>query len=551
MRAIELIRVSTPGQFTDDRYGVARQEDAIAMGRKHHGLTIFRTAKVQESGKYIMEDSDFKAIVADLEAGRADGVLVAEQSRLVRPENFDAFTVFGIFLHKMIWTPTAAIDPCTKEGAMLLGVTGLMSGIDLTLMKERMLGARESMRKQGAAGSGGQAIPRGVIYTKIKGQKIGLWSYAPEYAPKVREAYRMLIEDDAPYQAIAVTLDVCERTAHNTLQNPIWLGYRRRDKESQTAPVRVVANRRTPLKPGEKIRRYRPTRPLAEPEWVETNLLSEPLIAREIFDRAKRIIAGRRAHHKRDKRSANTLIPGDMVRCACGDHYYHKSDKRGYDRMYCASRHPARKRRSKASRGAPRPAACPAASFRRDHLESALEQMFAYALTGQLILETLDQLGKASRRAPARARSIDQELKTLDAAHARGYRQYTFGKVTEAQWDALRSEIEAKRQALLAARPEPVAVLYDGKALAREVAAIFAEYANLLLAQKRELLRRAVKEIHMSSDAEILGVTVSGGFLGSLEGWANSGKCSQAYSQVSPPDLQFTFARPIAVKAAA
>ena len=530
MRAIELLRVSTPAQATDDRWGIARQQDANALGRQHHKLDIVRTAKVQESGKFILEDTDFQAIVRDLEAGLADGILVAEQSRLVRPESFDLFAVFGLFqkMRKMIWTPTAAIDPTTPEGAMLLGITGLMDGLELGKMKARMLGARDSLRNAGFAGSGGHAIPRGVIYTKLKGQRGGVWSYDPVYAPKVKEAFRLLIEEDASYERIAAHLDTCERTAQNTLQNPIWIGVRRRTEERRTGPVREVQRRRTPLKAGEKVRRYRVVRRLAEPEDHDTNLKSTPLITREWYERAQRIIAARRQRYAK-KRPSKELIPGPMVRCVCGDGHYHKGDKRGYTRLYCASRHPARKHRGKANRSRPRPEPCPSHSFRQDAFYRAVEQMFAQALTAELLLKILGDLQRASKKAPSKMRSIDAELKTLDAALAKGLRQYMLGKVDEEIWDEIRDEIEMKRRTLLRDRPENVTVMYHAAVLAKKIAAVFAEYGNLLMTQKRELLHRAVKEITVNWNAEILSIKLSGGFLGSLEGWAKSGKRSRRH----------------------
>jgi len=74
----------------------------------------------------------------------------------------------------MIWTPAAAIDPTTPEGMLLLGITSMMDGVELGKMKARMLGARESK-----AGFSGHAIPRGVTYTNIRGQRGGIPAHAP------------------------------------------------------------------------------------------------------------------------------------------------------------------------------------------------------------------------------------------------------------------------------------------------------------------------------------------------------------------------------------
>jgi hypothetical protein len=363
----------------------------------------------------------------------------------------------------------------------------------------------------------------------------------------------MLLEEDATYERLAVTLDSSVAGAQLCLRNPIWIGYRRRKVERLTAPVRVVEKRRAPLKEGQKVRRYRPPRPLAEPEDVATNLVSEPLVSRELFEQAQRIMDLRMTRYKRNKRSANTLIPGPMIRCACGDgHYYKRDKKRGYDRIYCASRHPATKRRrTKAARSQPAPKACTASSFRSDHFYRAIEEMFARGLTAELLLEILRRGQCANKKAPAKARAIDAELAALDKALAKGLRQYALDKIPEEMWNDLREELEGKRQALLADRPAAVVVMYDAAVLAKKIAATFAEYGSLARADKCELLRNTVKEIHVGRDAEILSVRVSGGFLKGLEGWTNSERRLQTSSQFSPQDLTIQFPVPIKVRAAA
>jgi hypothetical protein len=387
----------------------------------------------------------------------------------------------------------------TKEGALVLGVTGLMSGMELSLQKERMLGARDALRAQGFHASAPHTLPRGVIYTKHprgSGKKGGVYSYDPAYAPKRLEAYRLLIQADASYAHLASLLDMTEAGVKVTLSNPIWMGVRRVTTEKRTAPVRQVEQPRNAK--GKRVR-YRPRRPLATP--IEIRLDLEPLIDRETFEAAQRIMAARRTRYHERAIPPSVLVPGPVIRCNCGAGHYHKSDKRGYSRFYCARR-------------------CGAPSFRTIDFERALERIFADALTTELLITVLEAIEKPDSRMPAQIRAIDEEIGNLDVAFKRAYREYSYGKVSEEHWNELRAEIEARRRKLLAERPSSLLPLFDTKALARDIAAVFAEYAFLSREQKRVLHKRAFREIFKNYQGEITMFRLSGGFLGGLDSWA-------------------------------
>jgi DNA invertase Pin-like site-specific DNA recombinase len=77
------------------------------------------------------------------------GVLVPEQSRLVRPESFDDWQILGHFQRnrKLIYTPTGKIDPNTPEGRMALTVGGMMSGAELITLKGRFARGKNAKPK--------------------------------------------------------------------------------------------------------------------------------------------------------------------------------------------------------------------------------------------------------------------------------------------------------------------------------------------------------------------------------------------------------------------
>src|SRR6516225_7563750 len=108
-RVIALIRVSTEEQASKDKTGIPRQHAAIEAGVRLHGLTVEREEVVVDvSGRHVMDDPQFQGIFRDLKSGKVGGVIVAELSRLARPENPGDFIVYDPFkLYKrIIYTPS-------------------------------------------------------------------------------------------------------------------------------------------------------------------------------------------------------------------------------------------------------------------------------------------------------------------------------------------------------------------------------------------------------------------------------------------------------------
>jgi len=52
---------------------------------------------VDVSGRHVADDPQFQALFEELKDPTLSGVLVSEQSRLVRPETFDDYRILGIF----------------------------------------------------------------------------------------------------------------------------------------------------------------------------------------------------------------------------------------------------------------------------------------------------------------------------------------------------------------------------------------------------------------------------------------------------------------------
>src|SRR5215831_19000610 len=127
---ISLIRFSTPEQVAESKAGIDGQRIVNNASAAFHGVRIRREIVVVDvSGQDVMFNAQFQQLFEELKDPTLSGVLVPEQSRIVRPETFDDYPILGHFQRnrKLIYTPTGKIDPNTPEGRMALSMGCMMS----------------------------------------------------------------------------------------------------------------------------------------------------------------------------------------------------------------------------------------------------------------------------------------------------------------------------------------------------------------------------------------------------------------------------------------
>jgi DNA invertase Pin-like site-specific DNA recombinase len=104
--------------------------------------------------------------VEDLKTGAISGVIVAEQSCLVRPGKWADFGVLDHFKDNgvLIYIPSDRIDPNTRAGWYTLTVGGMISGNELNTLRERLDGEKQRIREKGKRPGGDHMLPRDVRY---------------------------------------------------------------------------------------------------------------------------------------------------------------------------------------------------------------------------------------------------------------------------------------------------------------------------------------------------------------------------------------------------
>jgi len=511
-RVIALIRISDLEGGSDDKHGIPRQRTQIRNGAKHHEIDIIREVVVIDvSGKHVMEDEQFQGIFADLRSGAADGVIVAEQSRLVRPGRWSDFGILDIFKdHKrIIWTPSARIDPNTREGWYILTTGGMISGDELTTLYQRLVGAKQELRDEGKHAGGDHMLPRYVRYVRERDPKNHrrILSSHFEYGPqsevdKILKAI-VFVEGQMSWQEAARAVGMTGIGLRRALQNPLLIGIRRYGWKS-TGEEYYPEGRN-----GEKRKKRRKMVRMEKPQDVIIPELAgeKALITVERYDRLQEIVAVKRAAWMKSKLKnegrARHLAPG-ITYCECGLKMYPRYGSRQSetDYYYCKSRH-------KGGCG------CGMPGISRIDLDFTIREMLIPQLRkAEFLLEALaihEQSSVSAQRDNEQTRR-DAELADLKTQRSKLVDGWMKGRVSDEDYDAKREPINQQIRILELSAKTPVADDFNPAAYVEGVSKYFAIFASLPFAEQRDMLRRAVKEIMIQAGAIVM-VTLNGGWL--------------------------------------
>jgi hypothetical protein len=129
-----------------------------------------------------------------------------------------------------------------------------------------------------------------------------------------------------------------------------------------------------------------------------------------------------------------------------------------------------------------------------------------------MLLKILDGVKRNAPRKDADSSRLEQELTKLEARRKRLLDAMLDGLVSKQEYAEHLRKIENKRQELQTMLPVQTPAV-ESKRLVERIVSSFREFSHLPYTDKRELLRRAVKEIRVENGAISLFV-LSGGFLG-------------------------------------
>jgi DNA invertase Pin-like site-specific DNA recombinase len=546
---IALIRFSTVEQVAEGKAGIDGQRRVNETSARFHGLKIRREVTVVDvSGRHVNDDPQFQEIFRELSDPTLAGILVPEQSRLVRPDTFDDYHVLAHFQRnrKMIYTPTGRIDPTTPEGRMTLTVGGMISGEELHTLKSRFARGKNSARMEGRHPGGNQMLPKTVRFVRERngeGKVIGThWELVPIEVDRMKRAFELLFAGDS-YQSIAKQIGGgwTGSGLQRAMMNPVHIGIRRYEWEvGEEYLPKSTAKHPTPKKRRKTVKRAAPV-DVPTREELESGAkppVVEPILSLADFDRAQQVIAGRMTHWRKGKlknEGRARFLANGVARCSCGQTMYGRYGGRGahLDNYYCRSRFP-------------KGAGCGMQSIKRLDLDTAIEDTVTMLTDADFLLEALEACMALQQAAPDPARvQREQALAKLEIGRKEMLTMVRGGDMTRDEFRKEMSVLENEVRVLESQVPvtAPQAAPKD---ILEALMQVFCEFTLLSFVQKRTLLRGAVKEIIVDSHARaITTVTINGGYLGK---GANSVLRSRTQSQISSlPDVTIRLPHPIEI----
>jgi site-specific DNA recombinase len=466
-RVIGIIRVSTDSQDLE------RQRVDVRSAARAHNLDVIRTLELSDlSGTKMLGAPQVRQALADLSRPDIDGVVCSAVDRLVRPGQLGDLAFFDSFQRskKLIFTPGQIIDMTTNAGFLSTGILGVVAGFERQMILSRTLAGKEICRQRGGSPNGPQSIPRGLAYDK----RTHKWSYVEPYASMIRQAYDLIFERRS-YKEIARRLGgtLSHQVLRLTLRSPVWKGIRA-----------YTAKREAPL---------------------EISMGIEPLISPERWEAAQRIMLDRHSTWLKIADVKSEHLLNGLVKCSCGQPMYLRGRGRLKWKSYYACRSSLK----------PKTNYCGAKTLQQPATDAAVSELISRRLIDPSFLREI--LGRREKAKPAHAATrarLDKERSKLEAERQKLLRLTLSGACTEDDFRRESKRIQSAISALDAVAPaETAPAAPDPAKLCVRLSAFAARLNRLPFAERRDVLRTAVRDVVINQNREITAITLNGSFL--------------------------------------
>lgn len=212
------VRVSTEEQAREG-YSIRAQQEKLRTYADIKGWTVFRVYTDEGiSGKDIGGRPAIKELIADVESGKINNVLVYKIDRLTRStknliELIDLFNLHNCAFNSL----NESIDTGSATGRMFLKIVGIFAEFERENLAERIRMGRERKVREGYSIC---SWTQSYGYRRELGQNKQV--VVPEEAAVVRRIFNMYLHDNLSLNKIAKTLNA-ENIPTKTQRN-LWLG---------------------------------------------------------------------------------------------------------------------------------------------------------------------------------------------------------------------------------------------------------------------------------------------------------------------------------------
>ncbi|MBN1570699.1 MAG: recombinase family protein [Acidobacteria bacterium] len=488
-KVIELIRVSTEKQAGTDRAGIPAQREINRRTASIYSLQIVKTIEIVDvSGASVLLSPEMQELLREMKSPDIDGVLAKEFSRLMRPENFNDYALLQHFIdtRTILFLPDGPIDLSTKTGRLIGPIRAAMAGIERREILDRMLDAKESMRRAGKHPGGCNTLARGIGYTKKQG-----WHYTPEIEG-VKLLFRLFLEGHQTYEQLAKTTGYARSSVPKLLKNPAYSGWMVYSEKRDSSPSGYV-----PRLGGRQGHRRKIARSLEE--TIRIKLPLQPIVSENDFAAVQAIIEQRR--RTRAEVLANypkQFIYNGFLLCAdCGRPLYtHVGNTHGARAFYyyCGSKHP-RYRKNHEGEGLP---VCTNQHMRRDPLEAKISAILSKRIIDPQFLLPIVSDYLAHRDSYYRSGAIGDALgkrsEFLQKKRQRILETYIDGLMAKDERDAALQKVDVELNRITGMQPATEQPTIKAEDVIRAVS-VLAEYPFFSRDDKRVLLKDLVPEI--------------------------------------------------------
>lgn len=473
-RCIELIRVSTSGQASEDKASIPAQRAINRQTAAHYGLTIVKTIELADvSGAQVLLAPEIQEMLRLMNDPEIHGVIVREFSRLMRPENFADYAMLQAFVESetLLYLPDGPIDFATDSGMLTGTMRAVMGGLERRELVKKMWRIKEQKRREGGFSQSKHCLPYGVDYQSR-------WFYTAD-AARVAEAFRLILAGNTSYAGVGGKVGIDPYSLRIILRNPIYTGWRVIDKRRDPSPraKKSKANGRQADRP--KIKR-------APEDVIRVQVIKEGLISAEQFNQVQRILDLKKKNAWRHIEGyEHRWTYNGYLNCTCGALIYTKYRRDDY--YVCKDR-------------------CGVSYMRRDRLDPQLDKLFTKELTRPAFLKRIVRAMKQT--APkADTERLQSQLKSLDAKKSRILDAYFDGAINNTERDLRQAEVLRERRivaGLLERAPKPNVSL---DALV-DAFAPFVEFDLMNRTDKRQLLNTLTPSI-VAANYRVTGLWVA------------------------------------------
>ncbi|MDU0332574.1 recombinase family protein [Paenibacillus sp. 3LSP] len=289
-------RADLDSESRDEGDILARHERHLMAVAHKMGIHIPESAIYREvvSGETIDDRPVVQELIQDVEDGKWAGVFVMEVERLARGDTSDQGLIASTFKYSStkIITPNKTYDPNDEFDEEYFEFGLFMSRREYKTINRRQQRGRKDAVKEGKFP--GNKAPYGYVRKKLEKEKGYTLEPHPDQAPIVKLIFDMYVNQNVGSGMIANYLkktgvptalgSVWEvQTVTSILKNPIYYGLvtwgRRSQVKARHKGVTIKSRPRTP-----------------RDKWVVGEGRHEPLVTKEMWDRAQEIMASHRNH---------------------------------------------------------------------------------------------------------------------------------------------------------------------------------------------------------------------------------------------------------------